>query len=177
MADVLEGRAVLLPRPRGVGEVVEDADTLEGNAFLKARAVCDFAGAAALADDTGLEVDALSGAPGVYSARYAGPGASYADNLARLLAEMYDVPLPQRTARFRTVASVCYPDGASLSAEGVVEGVITTEPRGAGGFGYDPVFAPLETGGLTFAELDPTAKNAMSHRARALRALLELMNP
>ncbi len=175
MAEVLEGHAVLLPRPEGVGEVVEDADTLEGNAMLKARAVCDFAGSAALSDDTGLEVDALGGAPGVWSARYAGPDASYADNLARLLAEMREVPPSQRSARFRTVAAVCFPDGTSLSAEGVVEGAITTEPRGAGGFGYDPVFAPVEAGGLTFAELGSAAKNAMSHRARALRALLELL--
>ncbi len=175
MAGVLEGHAVLLPRPAGVGEVAEDADTLVGNAMLKARAVCDFAGAAALADDTGLEVDALGGAPGVWSARYAGPDASYADNLARLLAEMSNVPPSERTARFRTVAAVCYPDGTSLSAEGVVEGAITTEPRGEGGFGYDPVFVPAEAGGRTFAELGPAAKNAMSHRARALRALLELL--
>ena len=175
MADVLDGHAVLLPRPAGVGEVVEDADTLEGNAILKARAVCDFAGAAALADDTGLEVDALGGAPGVWSARYAGPGASYADNLARLLNEMRDVPPSQRAARFRTVAAVWFPDGTSLSAEGIVDGAITSEPRGAGGFGYDPVFAPAEAGGLTFSEMGPAAKNAMSHRARALRTLLELL--
>ncbi|MYJ43551.1 MAG: RdgB/HAM1 family non-canonical purine NTP pyrophosphatase, partial [Acidimicrobiaceae bacterium] len=167
MAVALEGQAVLLPRPAGMGEVVEDADTLKGNAILKARAVCDFAGAAALADDTGLEVDALGGAPGVWSARYAGPGAGYAENLARLLAEMRDVPPSQRTAQFRTVAAVCFPDGTSLSAEGAVEGAITTEPRGTGGFGYDPVFAPAEAGGLTFSEMGPAAKNAMSHRARA----------
>ena len=175
MADVLAGRVVLLPRPAGMGEVVEDADTLEGNAILKARAVCEYAGAAALADDTGLEVDALGGAPGVWSARYAGPDAGYADNLARLLAEMRDVEPSQRTARFRTVAAVCFPDGASVVAEGVVEGAITAEPRGTGGFGYDPVFAPVEAGGLTFSEMGPAAKNAMSHRARALRALLELL--
>lgn len=175
MAGVLVGHAVLLPRPKGMGDVAEDADTLTGNAMLKARAVCDFAGAAALADDTGLEVDALGGAPGVYSARYAGPDAGYADNLARLLVELRDVPPPQRTARFRTVAMVCFPDGTSLSAEGVVEGVIATEPRGTGGFGYDPVFAPVGAGGLTFSEMGPAAKNAMSHRARALRALLELL--
>jgi len=175
MAEVLEGHAVLLPRPEGMGDVAEDADTLMGNAMLKAGAVCQFAGAAALADDTGLEVDALGGAPGVYSARYAGPDASYADNLARLLAEMRDVPPSRRTARFRTVAAVCFPDGTSLSAEGVVEGAITAEPRGAGGFGYDPVFAPVEAGGLTFSEMGPAAKHAMSHRGRALRALLELL--
>ena len=172
MAEVLAGRAVLLPRPPGMGEVVEDADTLTGNAVLKASAVCEFAGAAALADDTGLEVDALGGAPGVYSARYAGADAGYADNLARLLVEMRDVPEPRRTARFRTVAAVCFPDGTALTAEGVVEGMITTQPRGAGGFGYDPVFAPAEAENRTFAEMGPAAKNATSHRARALDALL-----
>ncbi|MCY4664426.1 MAG: RdgB/HAM1 family non-canonical purine NTP pyrophosphatase, partial [Acidimicrobiaceae bacterium] len=156
-----------------MGDVAEDADSLEGNAILKARAVCEFAGAAALADDTGLEVDALGGAPGVWSARYAGPGAGYRDNLARLLDEMRDVDTPQRTARFRTVVAVCFPDGATVMAEGLVEGAITTEPRGTGGFGYDPVFAPVEGDGLTFSEMGPAAKNAMSHRARALRALLE----
>ena len=175
MAEVLEGHALLLPRPAAMGEVAEDADTLMGNAMLKARAVCDFAAAAALADDTGLEVDALGGAPGVWSARYAGPDASYADNLARLLAEMRDVPPQQRTARFRTVTAVCFPDGTNLSAEGVVDGTITTEPRGTGGFGYDPVFAPVEADGLTFSEMGPAAKNALSHRGRALRALLELL--
>ena len=175
MAEVLAGAAVLLPRPPGMGDVAEDAETLEGNARLKALAVCRFAGAAALADDTGLEVDALSGAPGVLSARYAGPNASYGDNLARLLADLRDVPEAQRSARFRTVAMVCFPDGSELSAEGTVEGAITIEPRGEGGFGYDPVFAPAEGGGRTFSELGPAAKNAISHRGRALRALLELL--
>ena len=175
MAEVLSGAAVLLPRPAGLGEVAEDADDLKGNAMLKAVAVCEFAGAAALADDTGLEVDALGGAPGVRSARYAGPDASYAENLARLLAELRDVPPSQRTARFRTVAVVQYPDGTGLAAEGLVEGAITTEPRGEGGFGYDPVFAPAEGDGRTFSEMGPAAKHAISHRGRALRALLELL--
>ena len=175
MADVLAGHAVLLPRPAGMGEVVEDADSLMGNAMLKARAVCESAGAAALADDTGLEVDALGGAPGVWSARYAGPDASYGDNLDRLLVELRDVALPARTARFRTVAVVCFPDGTALAAEGVVEGVITAAPRGAGGFGYDPVFAPAEADGRTFSEMGPAAKHVISHRGRALRALLELL--
>ena len=175
MAAVLAGEVVLLPRPEGMGEVVEDADSLMGNAVLKARAVCEFAGAAALADDTGLEVDALAGAPGVHSARFAGPDASYADNLARLLAELSDVPAPQRTARFRTVAVAHFPDGTALAAEGVVEGVITAGPRGTGGFGYDAVFAPSEGDGRTFAELSPAAKHAISHRGRALRALLQLL--
>ena len=175
MAEALSGAAVLLPRPAGLGEVVEDADDLMGNAMLKAVAVCEFAGAAALADDTGLEVDALGGAPGVRSARYAGPDAGYAENLARLLAELRDVPPSQRSARFRTVAVVRYPDGTALAAEGVVQGAITTEPRGEGGFGYDPVFAPAEGDGRTFSEMGPAAKHAISHRGRALRALLELL--
>ena len=175
MAEVLAGHAVLLPRPAGLGEVVEDADDLLGNAMLKAVAVCEFAGAAALADDTGLEVDALGGEPGVRSARYAGPDASYAQNVARLLAELRDVPPSQRTARFRTVAVVQCPDGTGLTAEGVVEGVITTEPRGTGGFGYDSVFVPAEGDGRTFSEMGPAAKHAISHRGRALRALLELL--
>ena len=175
MAGVLAGHAVLLRRPEGVGDVAEDADDLTGNARLKARAVCRFAGAAALADDTGLEVDALGGAPGVHSARYAGDGASYADNLARLMADMRDVAPGRRTARFRSVVMVCFPDGTELAAEGVVEGVIAVEPRGTGGFGYDPVFAPVEADGQTFAEMGAEAKNALSHRGRALRALLEML--
>ena len=175
MAEVLAGHAVLLPRPEGMGDVAEDADDLTGNARLKAQAVCRFAGAPALADDTGLEVDALGGAPGVRSARYAGPDAGYADNLARLMADIRAVPPPRRTARFRTVAMVCFPDGTEFAAEGVVEGVITVEPRGSGGFGYDPVFAPVDGEGRTFAEMGAAAKNAMSHRARALLALLEIL--
>ena len=175
MAEVLSGAAVLLPRPAGLGDVVEDADDLMGNAMLKAVAVCEFAGEAALADDTGLEVDALGGEPGVRSARYAGPDASYAQNVARLLAELRDVPPSQRTARFRTVAVVQYPDGTGLTAEGVVDGAITTEPRGTGGFGYDSVFAPAEGDGRTFSEMGAAAKHAISHRGRALRALLELL--
>ena len=175
MAEVLSGAAVLLPRPAGLGDVVEDADDLMGNAMLKAVAVCEFAGAAALADDTGLQVDALGGEPGVRSARYAGPDASYAQNVARLLAELRDVPPSQRTARFRTVAVVQYPDGTGLTAEGVVDGAITTEPRGTGGFGYDSVFVPAEGDGRTFSEMGAAAKHAISHRGRALRALLELI--
>ena len=175
MAEVLAGHAVLLPRPEGMGDVAEHADDLTGNARLKAQAVCRFAGAPALADDTGLEVDALGGAPGVRSARYAGPDAGYADNLARLMADIRAVPPPRRTARFRTVAMVCFPDGTEFAAEGVVEGVITVEPRGSGGFGYDPVFAPVDGEGRTFAEMGAAAKNAMSHRARALLALLEIL--
>lgn len=168
---LLDGVAELAPRPAGLGEVVEDADDLEGNARLKAAAVCAFAGAAAVADDTGLEVDALGGAPGVRTARYAGEGAGYADNVERLLAEMEGVPPVERTARFRTVAVVAWPDGAELVATGSVEGLIAAEPRGLGGFGYDPVFVPAEGDGRTFAEMGDAAKHAVSHRGRAFRAL------
>ena len=175
MADVLAGHAVLLPRPEGVGDVAEDADDLTGNARLKAQAVCRLAGAAALPHDTGLEVDALGGAPGVHSARYAGDDASYADNLARLMSDMRSVPPGERTARFRSVVMVYFPDGTELAAEGMVEGVIAVEPRGEGGFGYDPVFVPAEGDGRTFAEMGPEAKNALSHRGRALRALLRML--
>jgi len=170
IAAVLEGIVELVPRPAGLGDVVEDAPDLEGNARLKARAVCDAAGAAAVADDTGLEVDALGGAPGVHSARYAGDDASYDDNVVKLLSELAGVAPAERTARFRTVAMVVWPDGRELAVEGVVEGVIIDTPSGDGGFGYDPVFAPTEAGGRTFAEMG-AEKHEISHRGRAFRAL------
>lgn len=166
----------LLPRPDGVPDVVEDAPTLEGNARLKAAAVCAATELPALADDTGLEVDALGGAPGVFSARYAGEHATYADNVAKLLDALVDVQQPEeRMARFRTVALVRFPDGRELLAAGWVDGTIALSPRGNGGFGYDPVFEPIEAEGRTFAELTTEEKNAISHRARALRALAELL--
>ena len=168
----------LLPRPASIAEVIEDADSLEGNARLKARAIATAAGLPALADDTGLEVDALGGAPGVHSARFAGETCSYEDNVDKLLAELGRVGADEestRSARFRTVARVCWPDGAELAVEGVCEGVITHERRGAQGFGYDPVFAPQGLDGRTFAELQPTEKHMVSHRGRALRALAEAL--
>jgi XTP/dITP diphosphohydrolase len=127
-----------------------------------------------VADDTGLEVDALDGAPGVWSARFAGEQASYADNVAKLLAELERVGAAspqQRRARFRTVALVRWPDGSELVVDGAVEGHIGLEARGDGGFGYDPVFVPDDSGGRTFAEMAPTEKHAVSHRGRAFRAL------
>jgi XTP/dITP diphosphohydrolase len=166
----------LLPRPDDVPEVVEDAPTLEGNARLKAIAICDATGQPALADDTGLEVDALGGAPGVFSARFAGEDATYADNVAKLLDALADVPEPEeRLARFRTVALVRFPDGRELIAAGWVDGTIALAPRGDGGFGYDPVFEPVEAEGRTFAELTVEEKNGISHRARAVRTLAELL--
>ena len=163
----------LLPRPDGVPDVVEDADTLVGNARLKARALMEATGMAAVADDTGLEVDALGGAPGVYSARYAGADATYAENVATLLRALAAVEGGDvdRRARFRTVALVAFPDGTEVWAEGVLPGTIATTTRGANGFGYDPVFVPEGGDGRTFAEMQPAEKDAISHRGRAFRAL------
>ena len=159
------------PRPTGMGEVVESEETLEGNARLKAEAVCAATGTPAVADDTGLEVDALGGLPGVRSARFAGDSATDEENLVKLLNELRKVPDNDRTARFRTVAMVVFPDGDAVSADGVVEGVIAVQPSGSGGFGYDSVFVPNEGGGLTFAEMEPERKNIISHRGRAFRLL------
>jgi XTP/dITP diphosphohydrolase len=159
------------PRPPGLADVDETDDSLDGNARLKAMAVAVAANAPALADDTGLEVDALDGAPGVRTARYAGEHATYADNVEKLLAALRDVPDAGRTARFRTVAMVCWPDGREVLAEGVVAGRIADAARGDRGFGYDPVFIPDEGDGRTFAEMSDAEKHALSHRGRALRAL------
>jgi XTP/dITP diphosphohydrolase len=161
----------VVPRPEAVPEVDETGSTLEENARLKATALVDATGEAAVADDTGLEVAGLDGAPGVYSARFAGEGATYADNVAKLLRELAGVAGPGRRARFRTVALARFPDGREEVAEGVVDGMITEAPRGDGGFGYDPVFQPDEGRGRTYAELTLEQKNALSHRGRAFRAL------
>ena len=170
LAALLEGFDVV-PRPAGLPDVEETEDTLEGNARLKALAVLRATGQAAVADDTGLEVDALGGRPGVYAARYAGPGATYADNVAKLLEELAGVAAPARTARFRTVAVARFPDGREIVAEGSVEGTIAEAPVGEGGFGYDPVFVPAGGDGRTFAQMTRAEKAEVSHRGRALRAL------
>ncbi len=172
MRDVLEPLGVeLLDRPTEVPDVEETGETLEENALLKARALVAATGHAAIADDTGLFVDALDGRPGVRSARYAGETASYDDNVTKLLGEMEGVET--RTARFITVIAVAYPDGVTVCVEGVLEGTIARTRAGDQGFGYDPVFIPSDAGGKTLAELTPQEKNATSHRARALRALVE----
>jgi XTP/dITP diphosphohydrolase len=178
ISELLDGVAVLLPRPAGLADVVEDADTLAGNAELKVAAVVKATGRPAVADDTGLEVDALDGAPGVRSARYAGEPANDAANVARLLASLDAVGAhspDQRTARFRTVAVVGFPDGRRMVAEGTVEGVIVDAPRGSAGFGYDPVFVPHGGDGRTFAEMDTAEKHALSHRGRAFAALVRAL--
>ena len=151
-------------------DVDETEDTLEGNALLKARAVVTATGHAAVADDTGLEVDALGGAPGVHTARYAGEASSYEQNVAKLLAEMEGEQ--RRSARFRTAVAMVTPSGDELVVEGVLEGRITHQRRGDGGFGYDPVF---EVDGRTLAEIPAEEKNVISHRALALRALADAM--
>lgn len=165
---------VPLPRPASVPDVEETGDTLIDNARLKARVLAEATGLAAVADDTGLEVEALGGAPGVYSARYAGEDATYADNVAKLLAELDGagalVP-ERRSARFRCVALVAFPDGSEVWEDGEVTGTITRQPTGGGGFGYDPVFAPDGYGGRTFAQMSPEEKHEASHRGKAFRAL------
>lgn len=167
---LLAGVVDLLPRPPDVPDVVEDADTLLGNARLKAAALCAATGLPSVADDTGLEVEALGGEPGVYSARFAGEGCSYADNRRKLIDALDDVE--NRRAAFKTVAIVMWPDGSELHVEGVCAGTITTEERGEDGFGYDAVFQPDEGSGATFSEMGVDAKNAISHRGRAFRELL-----
>ena len=152
----------------------ETGATLLENARIKARAAVSLTGLPAIADDTGLEVDALDGAPGVHAARYSGPGATYASNVAKLLRELEGVPAERRTARFKTVCVAAWPDGRELHAEGVLEGSIAEAPRGEQGFGYDPVFQPAGES-RTYAELSEAEKNASSHRARAARALGELL--
>ncbi len=160
----------LLPRPSEVPDVDETADTLEGNALLKAHALARATGVAAIADDTGLFIDALGGAPGVYSARYAGEHASFDDNVNKVLRELDGVDDTERSARFRTVIAVASPDGSQWVVDGAVEGVILSTPRGEHGFGYDPIFAPRGAGGRSLAELSSEEKNAISHRGNALRA-------
>lgn len=167
------GTIELAPRPSGVPEVEETGDTLLDNARLKARALAEATRSAAVADDTGLEVDRLGGAPGAWSARFAGEDATYADNVAKLLADLgaLEDGGGERRARFKTVALVAFPDGREIWAEGTVEGRIAGEVRGEGGFGYDPVFVPVEGDGRTFAEMAPADKHRLSHRGRAFAAL------
>ena len=162
-------------RPEGLAEVDETGATLEENAELKAAAVAAVTGLAAVGDDTGLFVDALDGAPGVYSARYAGAHATYADNVAKLLDALASVAPPRR-ARFETAAVLVTPDGRRVVTVGTMHGEITTAPRGDNGFGYDPVFVPDGTAGRTLAELGDEEKHAISHRGRAFRAMADALH-
>ena len=155
-------------------DVVEDGATCEANAIKKARAIAEFTGLPAVADDTGLEVDALGGRPGVYAARYAGEGATYEDNCRKLLRELTGVPRERRTARFLTVAAIALPSNGVRVAQGILDGVIAEEASGALGFGYDPVFLIPELG-KTLAQLSADQKNMISHRAKAFNQAKNLL--
>jgi XTP/dITP diphosphohydrolase len=170
LGDVVE----LLPRPADAPDVVEDSGTLVGNARLKASAIAAASGLPSVADDTGLEVDALGGLPGVDTAFFAGADASDHDNRSKLLASLAALgPETDRRGRFRTIAMVRWPDGNELWTEGTCEGEIAAEERGAGGFGYDRVFVPTDGDGRSFAEMTAAEKHILSHRGRAFAALLE----
>ena len=175
IVDLMGGVVDLVPRPSDLGEVNEDADTLEGNARLKAIAVCIATELPALADDTGLEVDALHGAPGVITARFAGVGATDAQNRQKMLVELDGKDTTQRTARFRTVALLRFPDGREVVAHGVCEGVIAMKEVGDRGFGYDALFIPADGDGRTFAQMTIEEKHDLSHRGRAFRALAQML--
>jgi XTP/dITP diphosphohydrolase len=157
----------------GSPEVVEDGSTLEENALKKASEIATYTGLTAIADDTGLEVDLLNGAPGVFSSRFSGENATYGDNVEKLLSELQGVPLEKRSARFRCVVAIVDGDD-SRTVEGICEGRIIEEPRGDSGFGYDPVFYVSEQKS-TFAEMDLNLKNRISHRAKAFAKLKELL--
>jgi XTP/dITP diphosphohydrolase len=163
----------LLPRPTSVADVVEDASTLVGNARLKARAIVDATGCPALADDTGLFVDALDGLPGVRTARYAGEEATDADNKAKLLAALENSTA--RTCRFITAVVVLWPNGDEVVVEGVCEGSIALRETGNSGFGFDALFIPAAGDGKTFAEMQAVEKNGMSHRGRAFVELAKVL--
>ena len=156
-----------------IGEIEETGSTLLENSLIKARTVSAITGIPAIADDTGLEVDALNGAPGIYSARYAGINVSYEDNVRKLLSEMSSTDMDSRTARFRTVVSF-HSQNKELWTEGVIEGSITMGAIGTGGFGYDPVFRVEQTG-KTFAEMTRREKNKISHRGLALKKMCKLL--
>lgn len=174
VAEILGDAVTLIPRPPHLTDVAETGTTLLENARLKARAVTLATGLPAIADDTGLEVDALGGAPGVYSARFAGEHASYSENVAKLLRDLSSYPEPRR-ALFRTVAMAIDPNDVELVAECVIVGSITSKPRGRAGFGYDSVFVPTAGDGRTFAEMKSEEKNRLSHRGAAFRSLRRMI--
>ncbi len=158
----------------GAPDVVEDGDTCEANAMKKAVEIARYTGLPAVADDTGLEVDALDGRPGAFAARYAGEHASYEDNCRKLLQELRGIPATKRSARFVTVAAIAFPAGETASVRGVLEGSIAEEAAGSHGFGYDPIFIVPEYQ-QTLAQLPPEVKNSISHRARAFSEVKRLL--
>jgi len=159
----------------GCPEVVEDGETLEANAKKKALVVSQYTKKLSLAEDTGLEVEALGGAPGIHSARFAGDNCTYEDNNKKLLKVMEKLSLGERRAKFRCVAALAKPDGEVVTCEGVCEGIIDFEMKGESGFGYDPLFL-LPEYGKTFAEIGEEMKNKISHRARALAKIKKIIN-
>lgn len=172
LADLPLSLEFTFPAQEGLAlDVDESGDTFEENARIKALAYAQACGLPSMADDSGLEVDALEGAPGVRSARYAGPGASDADRYRKLLDALSNVPAEERGARFHCVVALALPDGSVYTADGVCEGRIGFVPRGEHGFGYDPIFIVDGHDGRTMAELSPELKNQISHRARALAAI------
>ena len=168
----VEAEIVTIKEIGFTGEIVEDADSFEGNAYIKAKTLCDYTGLISVADDSGLMVDALDGEPGVYSARYAGENATDAENNEKLWAELEKHPEKSKKARFVCSICVCRPDGETLYVSGESEGEIIDEYRGEGRFGYDPIFyyPPFNK---TFAEMTSEEKNSISHRGRALAQLLK----
>jgi len=156
-----------------IGEIVENGDTLKENALIKAKTVYDLTGIPAIADDTGLEVDALGGKPGVYTARFAGENCSYMDNVNKMLEVMKKIKKSERGAIFKTVMAF-YDGKRELFSEGVVKGIISEEKKGLGGFGYDPIFYVVEEG-KTFAEMTIEKKNIISHRGRAIKNLMPML--
>jgi len=171
--DGLELDLVTIDELGPLPEVIEDQETLKGNAIKKAATLASISGLPALADDTGLEVDVLHGAPGVFSSRYSGENATYAENVSKLLREMAGIPAAQRTARFRCVIAIAGTDRVD-TVDGVCEGLILAAPQGTDGFGYDPVFM-VPGSGKTFAELPLSEKNRISHRGRALKEARKLL--
>ena len=157
-----------------VGEIIEDGKTLKDNALIKAKAVYDITGFPAIADDTGLEVDALEGKPGIFTARFAGENCSYSDNVNKMLKVMKNIKKSERGAIFKTVMAF-YDGKEELFAEGFVKGIITENKKGLAGFGYDPIFYVVEEG-KTFAEMTIEQKNIISHRGRAIKNLLPKLN-
>lgn len=164
----------IVPRPDDIPPIEETGSTYLDNARLKARTICEATGFVAVADDAGIELSALNGAPGVDTAYFAGPDASFQENNEKVLAELKDQQ--DRGATFRCIAYAAFPDGADIYCEGVNVGVIAEAPRGENGFGYDPIFVPNEGDGRTFAEMTPEEKFSMSHRGRAFIELGRLLN-
>ncbi len=168
----IEAEIITIKETGFKGEIIEDADTFEGNAFIKAKTLCDYTGLIAIADDSGLVVDCLDGAPGVYSARYAGENATDLQNIEKLLEKLKDVKPEDKTAKFVCCMCVCRPDGESLYTYGESKGLIIDELRGDGTFGYDPIFyyPPFDK---TFAEMSESEKNSISHRGNAVEELVK----